>query len=99
VGDTVVSGPFGFTSHLYDPVFPETGLPSWTETVTGTFWGIHLPKYGPIFKEAGDMRQRAQVMVQEINGEDVYWIEYEWLRDMRGASRYDVQALCSALGY
>ena len=38
----VISGPFGFTSHLYDPDF-SGDLPKWTETVTGKFWGINVP--------------------------------------------------------
>ncbi|MFO7531864.1 MAG: hypothetical protein R6W93_05345 [Candidatus Limnocylindrales bacterium] len=98
MGGTVVSGPFGFTSHLYDPDF-SGDLPKWTETVTGTFWGIKLPGYGPIFKEAGNIRQSAEVMVAEIGGELVYWVEYKGLREFRGASKFDVEKLCSALGY
>ena len=92
---TVVSGRFGFTSHLYDPDF-SGDLPKWTETVTGTFWGIKLPGYGPIFKEAGNIRQSAEVKYDPAVGE---YIDYVWLRDMRGVSKFDVEALCSALGY
>ncbi len=62
---TVVSGRFGFTSHLYDPDF-SGDLPKWTETVTGTFWGIKLPGYGPIFKEAGNIRQSAEVKYDSV---------------------------------
>jgi hypothetical protein len=92
---TVVSGRFGFTSHLYAPDF-SGDLPKWTETVTGTFWGIKLPGYGPIFKEAGNTRQSAEVRYDPVFGE---YIDYVPLRDMRGVSRFDVEALCSALGY
>jgi hypothetical protein len=65
--------------------------------VTGTFWGIKLRGYGPIFKEAGNVRQSAEMKYD--SGSDDYYIDYIWLRDMRGVSRFDVEALCSALGY
>ena len=93
---TVVSGRFGFTSHLYDPDF-SGALPKWTETVTGTFWGLKLPGYGPIFKEAGNIRQSAEVKYDPVL--DEYYVDYVWLRDMRGVSKFDVEKLCSALGY
>ena len=92
----VVSGAFGFTSHLYDPDF-SGGLPKWTETVSGKFWGINVPGYGPVFKEAGNIRQTAEVKYDPDL--DEYYVDYAWLRDMKGASKFDVEALCSILGY
>lgn len=82
--------------YLYDPDF-SGALPKWTETVTGTFWGLKLPGYGPIFKEAGNIRQSAEVKYDPVL--DEYYVDYVWLRDMRGVSKFDVEKLCSALGY
>jgi len=93
---TVVSGRFGFTSHLYDPDF-SGDLPKWTETVTGKFWGINVPGYGPVFKEAGNIRQTAEVKYDPTA--DEFYIDYAQIRDFKGASKFDVEALCSILGY
>ena len=92
----VISGPFGFTSHLYDPDF-SGDLAKSTATVTGKFWGINVPGYGPVFKEAGNFRRTAEVKYDP--DADEFYVDYAELRDFKGASKFDVEALCSILGY
>ena len=49
------------------------------------------------FKEAGNIRQSAEVKYDADL--DEFYIDYPRLRDMKGASKFDVEALCSILGY
>ena len=85
----VLSGQYGFSSHIRDVVVLSPTLMNWSESVSGIFWNIQVPGAGRVFHEAGNVRQD---VVIETGKDNIYTV----LRQ-KGISVFDGETLCEAL--
>jgi hypothetical protein len=85
----VLSGHFGFSSHIRDVVVLSPTLLNWAESVSGIWWNIQVPGAGRVFHEAGNFRQD---VVIETGKDNIYTV----LRQ-KGISVFDGEILCEAL--
>jgi hypothetical protein len=85
----VLSGHYGFSSHIDNVVVVSDTLMTWSESVSGIFWNIQVPGAGRVFHEAGNVRQD---VVLETDKENIYTV----LRQ-KGISVFDGEVLCEAL--
>ena len=86
-----VAGKFKWAGQLTDHF---VGIPeTWQESLSGTYWGIVLPGYGPVFEQNGNYKQTTTV---PADGGD--WI-YDGPDGWTGLNTFDVEALCAHFEY
>jgi hypothetical protein len=85
--DKVVAGDFRLTSHASG--FKAGPPVTWTEKLTGHFWGIHLPGQGVVYHESGQYWQDVTESIPENLYSDPYHVH--------GNFGFDPDVLCAAL--
>jgi hypothetical protein len=85
----VLSGHFGYSSHIDNVVILSPTLLTWSESVSGILWNIQVPGAGRVYHLAGNIRQD---VVIETGKDNIYTV----LRQ-KGISVFDGEVLCEAL--